>query len=272
MSELTTIDPFDITVKSNGLRRRRIVEKIFGVLAVASAVLACGILVIVLGTLVAKGFSALSLDFFTKPRPLFGEKGGIADALIGSALIVGMAMLMAIPMAVLVAIYVSEYARPRVARALKVVLDVLNGVPAIVVGIFVFGILVVGRGQSAVLRRLRTRDPHDSDGRSRDTGDPRGRSTESARCELRARRHQVAHDLEHRPSRGHRRHPHRRGDCRRARCRRDGTASLHVVDRGELDLVRHPCRAAHAARPDLQPTPSHQTLVTRRPHGRQLSS
>ena len=150
MSELTTIDPFDITVKSNGLRRRRIVEKIFGVLAVASALLACGILVIVLGTLVAKGFSALSLDFFTKPRPLFGEKGGIADALIGSVLIVGMAMLMAIPMAVLVAIYVSEYARPRVARALKVVLDVLNGVPAIVVGIFVFGILVVGRGQSAV--------------------------------------------------------------------------------------------------------------------------
>ena len=42
MSELTTIDPFDITVKSNGLRRRRIVEKIFGVLAIASAVLACG--------------------------------------------------------------------------------------------------------------------------------------------------------------------------------------------------------------------------------------
>jgi phosphate transport system permease protein len=150
VSELTTIDPFDITVKSNGLRRRRIVEKIFGVLAVASALLACGILVIVLATLVAKGFSALSLDFFTKPRPLFGEEGGIADALIGSVLIVGMAMLMAIPMAVLVAIYVSEYARPRVARALKVVLDVLNGVPAIVVGIFVFGILVVGRGQSAV--------------------------------------------------------------------------------------------------------------------------
>ena len=114
------------------------------------ALLACGILVVVLGTLVYKGFSALNLDFFTKPRPLFGEKGGIADALIGSALIVGMAMLMAIPIAVLVAIYMSEYARPRVARALKIVLDVLNGVPAIVVGIFVFGILVVGHGQSAV--------------------------------------------------------------------------------------------------------------------------
>ena len=149
MSELT-VDPYDITAKSNGLRRRRIVEKVLGVLAIGSAVLACAILVVVLGTLVYRGFSALSIDFFTKPRPLYGEKGGIADALIGSALIVGMAMLIAIPISVLVAIYMSEYAGPRVARALKIVLDVLNGVPAIVVGIFVFGVLVVGHGQSAV--------------------------------------------------------------------------------------------------------------------------
>jgi len=149
MSELT-VDPYDITVKSNGLRRRRIVERVFGVLAIGSAVIACGILVLVLGTLVVKGFSSLNLYFFTKARPLFGEKGGVADALVGSALIVGMAMLMAIPVAVLVAIYMSEYAGPRVARSLKVILDVLNGVPAIVVGIFVFGILVVGHGQSAV--------------------------------------------------------------------------------------------------------------------------
>jgi phosphate transport system permease protein len=149
VSELTA-DPYDITVKSNGLRRRKIVEKVFGVLAIGSAVLACAILVLVLGTLVYKGFSQLNVDFFTKARPLFGEKGGIADALVGSALIVGMAAVFAIPVAVLVAIYMSEYARPRVSRALKIVLDVLNGVPAIVVGIFVFGILVVGHGQSAV--------------------------------------------------------------------------------------------------------------------------
>jgi phosphate transport system permease protein len=150
VSDLATVDPFDITVKSNGLRRRRIVEKLFGLAAVGSALLACGILFVVLGTLVYKGFSALSIDFFTKPRPLYGQEGGIADALIGSALIVGMAMLVAIPISVLVAIYMSEYAGPKVARALKIVLDVLNGVPAIVVGIFVFGVLVVGHGQSAV--------------------------------------------------------------------------------------------------------------------------
>jgi phosphate transport system permease protein len=144
------VDPFDINVRSNGLRRRRIVERAFGITACAAAVLAVGILALVLGTVLHKGFSQLSLDFFTKPRPLFGESGGIADALVGTALIVGMCMVIAIPVAVLVAIYMSEYAGPRVAKGLRIVLDVLNGVPAIVVGIFVFGILVVGHGQSAV--------------------------------------------------------------------------------------------------------------------------
>ena len=145
-----TLDPYDITVRSNGLKRRRIIEKVFGVLSLLAALLACGILAIVLGTLIYKGFSQLNLDFFTKPRPLYGENGGVADALIGSVIIVAMAMLMAIPVAVLVAIYMSEYARPRVSRSLRVILDVLNGVPAIVVGVFVFGLLVVGNGQSAV--------------------------------------------------------------------------------------------------------------------------
>lgn len=145
-----TVDPYDITVRSNGLRRRRTIEKVFGLLSMLAALLACAILAAVLATLVYKGFSQLNLDFFTKPRPLFGEKGGVADALIGSAIIVGMAMLMAIPVSVLVAIYMSEYARPSVSRLLRIVLDVLNGVPAIVVGVFVFGLLVVGSGQSAV--------------------------------------------------------------------------------------------------------------------------
>jgi phosphate transport system permease protein len=143
-------DRYDITQRSNGLGRRRVTEKLFASLGVASALVAVGILTLVLGSVLAKGFRALSFSFFTEPRPLFGEQGGIADALVGSAIIVGMAMVMAIPVAVLVAIYMAEYARPRVSKLLRVVLDVLNGVPAIVVGIFVFGILVVGRGQNAV--------------------------------------------------------------------------------------------------------------------------
>jgi phosphate transport system permease protein len=150
MATIPSGDRYDITVRSAGLRRRKLTEKTFAGLAVASAVIAVGILGLVLGTVIHKGLSQVSLDFFTRARPLFGQTGGIADALVGSALIVGMAMVMAVPMSILVAIFMSEYAGPRVSVALRIVLDVLNGVPAIVVGIFVFGLLVVGRGQSAI--------------------------------------------------------------------------------------------------------------------------
>ena len=61
-----------------------------------------------------------------------------------------MATLVAVPFGVLVAIFVSEFASKPVATGIRVVLDVMNGIPAIIVGIFVFGVLVVGRGQSAV--------------------------------------------------------------------------------------------------------------------------
>ena len=140
----------DINSRSSGLGRRRKTEKAVAVVAILSAVLACAMLFIVLGSVVSKGVSQLSLSFFTKAKPLFGEKGGIADALVGSALMVAMAVVIAVPLAVLIAIYVSEYAGPRAARFFRLVLDVLNGIPAIIVGIFIFGLLVVGHGQSAI--------------------------------------------------------------------------------------------------------------------------
>src|SRR5262249_34370559 len=150
---LTTFDTpgrYDITTRSSGLARRRKIEKAVAGLAILSALLACAMLFIVLGSVLSKGLSQLDLSFFTKPKPLFGQKGGIADALVGTGLIVAMAIVFAVPLAVLVAVYVSEYAGPRAAQFFRLVLDVLNGVPAIVVGIFVYGILVLAHGQSAI--------------------------------------------------------------------------------------------------------------------------
>ena len=118
-------------------------------LAFLSALVAVLILALVLGTVLYKGLSQLSLDFLTKSSALFGETGGIADALIGSAIMVGMATLIAVPIAILVAIFIAEYAGPKAASFFRVMLDVLNGVPAIIVGIFIYGLLVVGHGQSA---------------------------------------------------------------------------------------------------------------------------
>lgn len=125
-------------------------QRVFAVLATLAALSAVAMLGIVLGSVVAKGASSLSLDFFTQPRGLFGESGGIADAIVGSLLIVAIATLIAVPVGVLVAIYLSEFASKPIATFVRVVLDVMNGIPAIVVGIFVFGVIVVGRGQSAL--------------------------------------------------------------------------------------------------------------------------
>ena len=150
MSSAQITDPYDITANSNNLRRRRNIQKLVSLVAILSAAFAVALLALVLGTVLLKGLSSIDMAFFTKPAALFGEKGGIADALIGSILIVGMATIMAVPIAILVAIYIAEYAGPKAASFFRVMLDVLNGVPAIIVGIFIYGLLVVGRGQSAI--------------------------------------------------------------------------------------------------------------------------
>jgi phosphate transport system permease protein len=80
---------------------------------------------------------------------LGGPAGGISSAVIGSALIVGMATGMALPVGVLIAIFLTEFARPAVANSIQLILDILNGLPTIVTGIFVYGLLVIGHTQSA---------------------------------------------------------------------------------------------------------------------------
>jgi len=145
-----SVSAYDVTVRSAGLRRRRIVQLIFAVLATLSALAAVALLGLVIGSVIVKGASSLSIDFFTQPRGLFGEAGGLADAIVGSLIIVSIATLIAVPIGVLVAIFLSEFASKSVAIFVRIVLDVMNGIPAIVVGIFVFGVIVVGRGQSAL--------------------------------------------------------------------------------------------------------------------------
>jgi len=154
MSAVEIPDPYDLTVGSNNLVRRQRIQKLVSLLAILSALFAVALLALVLGTVLYKGFSQIDAAFFTKSSALFGEKGGIADALVGSALVVGMATLIAVPIAILVAIYIAEYAGPKAASFVRVVLDVLNGVPAIIVGIFIYGVLVVGHGQSAIYGAL----------------------------------------------------------------------------------------------------------------------
>ena len=133
-----------LSLKASGRSRRRLfVNRIAEGSALLAAALAIAALAIVVWSVGSRGIGALSVDFFTKGPPLFGQTGGgIAPAIAGSLLLVFIATVIALPFGVLTAIYVSEFAPPGVGRQIRLWLDVLNGFPSIVIGIFVFTILV----------------------------------------------------------------------------------------------------------------------------------
>jgi phosphate transport system permease protein len=132
------------SLKATGRGRRRLLVSRFAELAaLVAALLAVAVLGILVWSVFSRGVHALSLDFFTKGPALFGESGGgVAPALAGSLLLVGIATAMALPFGVLTAIFVSEFAPGRIGAQVRLWLDVLNGFPSIVVGIFVFALCV----------------------------------------------------------------------------------------------------------------------------------
>ena len=132
-------------------RRRKRVGVLMEILSTAAAVLAIVVLGVVVVSVARKGLPAINTDFFTKnPAPVFQTGGGIKNAIVGTLIMTGMATLISVPVGVLIAIFNTEFAPPPVAEAVRIALNVLAGVPTIVIGIFIFGLLVVGNGQSAI--------------------------------------------------------------------------------------------------------------------------
>lgn len=140
----------DLSLEARGRARRRLIaNRIAESAATLAALTAVAVLVILVWSVFRRGAPALNWDFFTKGPALFGQSGGgIAPAFVGTLLLVGIATAIALPTGVLTAIYVSEFAPRSVGNQIRLWLDVLNGFPSIVIGIFVFSLLVVGHGQS----------------------------------------------------------------------------------------------------------------------------
>lgn len=135
------------------LPQRRRVNRLMEGLAWLSAAIAIAILGIVVFSVARKGASELNLNLLTKNPIAFSLTNapqGLANAFAGSLVIVALATAMALPVGILVAIYLNEFAPAAIRTSVGMVLDILNGVPAIVIGIFVFGLLVAGHGQSGV--------------------------------------------------------------------------------------------------------------------------
>ena len=101
-------------------------------------------LVCVLGYVIIRGSGSLSLSLFTElPPPPLVPGGGFANALIGTLLMLGIATTISVPVGIFAAVYVSEFGTGKWVQSIRFAANVLTGVPSIIVGVFVYSILVV---------------------------------------------------------------------------------------------------------------------------------
>lgn len=108
-----------------------------------AALAACSGLFAVLGYVILQGLPHLSLSFFTElPRPVGEEGGGMLNALVGSALMVGMGCLVGVPWGMSTGIYLSEYGKSRFAFVVRFCGDMLASVPSIIMGLFMYALIV----------------------------------------------------------------------------------------------------------------------------------
>jgi len=128
-------------------RRRRLKNRAFTLAMWTSGVLAMLPLLFIAGFVIKRGIAALNADFFTKtPSYQGGPHQGISRAFVGTAMVVGVATLMAVPLGLLGGIYLSEYGRGRMASAVRFVAEILLSTPSIVAGAFVYAVVVVALG------------------------------------------------------------------------------------------------------------------------------
>jgi phosphate transport system permease protein len=135
---------------------RRLRRRVMSGLMTSLVGLLCGIavlaLVLIFGDLVAKGATSLDWSFFTKnPVPAGEAGGGVANAIVGTGIIVGLAALVGLPVGIGTGLYLAEYGSGRVGWIVRFVADVLNGTPSIVIGIFAWTWLVKPMGRFSAL-------------------------------------------------------------------------------------------------------------------------
>ena len=113
-------------------------------LAILATALVIVPLVAIFVYLVVKGASSLNLDFFTKiPKPVGESGGGMANAIVGSAVLLGIASILGVPIGIAAGIFLAEFGRgTKLANAIRFTADVLNGVPSIVMGLAAYALIV----------------------------------------------------------------------------------------------------------------------------------
>lgn len=132
--------------------RRRVVSGLMTGVVGGLCLIAVLALVLIFAHLVAKGASSLDWTFFVKsPVPAGQTGGGVANAIVGTVIIVGLAALIGLPIGIGTGLYLAEYGSGRLGWVVRFVADVLNGTPSIVIGIFAWTWLVRPMGQFSAL-------------------------------------------------------------------------------------------------------------------------
>ena len=128
-----------------GYRRRKIVNALMCILLAVAAALALVPLLSVFQYVLQQGLPALNLSFFTElPKPVGEVGGGMANALVGTLILIGIASVIGIPWGIATALFLSEYGdRSRVSGAIRFCVDILASVPSIVIGLFAYAVVVL---------------------------------------------------------------------------------------------------------------------------------
>jgi len=124
-------------------QRRRLINALAASVVVLCAAVAVAVLLIILGHVAIQGLPSLNVAFFTeRPLPPGEVGGGVAPAILGTLEMLAVAATIGIPVGVATAIYLSEYGRGNLARAVSFTIDLIAGLPSIVIGVFVWAWLV----------------------------------------------------------------------------------------------------------------------------------
>lgn len=124
--------------------RRQLTDYFFTGLAAGLSVIVVGTLIAIFAYLVIKGAGSLNWSFLTQtPKPVGEAGGGMANALLGSVMILAIASLFGVPIGIGAGVYLAEYGRNRLGKLVRFTADVLNGVPSIVIGLVAYGLVVI---------------------------------------------------------------------------------------------------------------------------------
>ena len=131
-------------LNERGHARRKWINRIMLVLSGTAAAIAILILALILGYALIKGISYLNLTLLTQAAKPVGETGGgLRNEIFGTLILVALGSIIALPIGLLAGVYLAEYANPKVAATIRFTADILSGVPSIVVGVFVYAIMVI---------------------------------------------------------------------------------------------------------------------------------